>query len=63
MPDSKTPNELEAQVTKAGEISEVELDQVTGDCGPTRKAGERPVEYLTSQSSGAGAAKITFNPL
>jgi hypothetical protein len=44
MTDSKTAIELEAQVSEAGVISDVELDQVTGGI-VCRKAGERPLEY------------------
>ena len=63
MTDSKTAIEPKAQVTKASEISDAELDQVTG--GVVRKAGEQPQEAslnIGSQSSGAGAGKVTFDP-
>ena len=44
MPDSKAAIETEAQVTEAGAISDVELDQVTGGI-VCRKAGEHPLEF------------------
>jgi hypothetical protein len=59
--DSKNPKAADTQANSAaGAIPEGELDKVTG--GIVRKAGERPVEFLTSQSTGAGAGKVTFNP-
>jgi bacteriocin-like protein len=44
MPDFETAIELEAQVTQTSEISDAELDQVTGGI-VCRKAGERPLEF------------------
>jgi hypothetical protein len=60
---SKTAIEPKTQVTDTGAISDAELDQVTG--GVVRKAGEQPQEgtfKIGSQSSGAGAGKVTFDP-
>jgi bacteriocin-like protein len=44
MSDSMTAIELEAQVTTTSEISDAELDQVTGGI-VCRKAGEHPLEF------------------
>jgi bacteriocin-like protein len=44
MYDFEIALELEAQVTKTSEISDAELDQVTGGI-VCRKAGEHPLEY------------------
>jgi hypothetical protein len=60
--DSKNPKAADLQANNAADaIPEGELDKVTGGI-VCRKAGEHPVEFLTSQSTGAGAGKVTFNP-
>jgi hypothetical protein len=55
MTDSKKAKATETHVKPENQISDVELDKVTGG----RKAGEQPKEFIGSQSTGAGAGKVT----
>ena len=57
MTDSRKTKATETNAKPESQISDVELDKVTGG----RKAGEQPKE-IGSQSTGAGAGKVTFNP-
>ena len=58
MTESRKAKATETNAKPANQISDVELDKVTGG----RKAGEQPKEAIGSQSTGAGAGKVTFNP-
>jgi hypothetical protein len=58
MTDSKKAKAAETDVKPEDQISDVELDKVAGG----RKAGEQPKEFIGSQSTGAGAGKVGFNP-
>ncbi len=58
MTDSRKAKATETHAKPENQISDVELDKVTGG----RKAGEGQKEFLGSQSTGAGAGKVTFNP-
>jgi hypothetical protein len=58
MTDSRKTKAAKTHVKPENEITDVELDKVTGG----RKAGEQPKEAIGSQSTGAGAGKVTFNP-
>jgi hypothetical protein len=58
MIDSGKAKTAETHLKPENKIADVELDKVTGG----RKAGEQPKEFIGSQSTGAGAGKVTFNP-
>ncbi len=46
-------------VTHSESLSEAQLDQVSGGTTP---GGQQPTLSIGSQSTGAGAGKVTFNP-
>jgi hypothetical protein len=58
MTDSRKAKATATHAKSENQISDVALDKVTGG----RKAGEQPKEAIGSQSTGAGAGKVTFNP-
>jgi type VI protein secretion system component Hcp len=51
-------------VTHSESLSEAQLDQVSGGTGPGGQQLQQtePTLSIGSQSTGAGAGKVTFNP-